>query len=159
MRERRITGRSICSVVVALALGGLVVTGCAKKNIQPDPVPPYKRSYSVYGKKYHPVDHARGYRERGLASWTGKEAQGRMTASGERYDFRALTCAHKTLPFGTILRVTNLGNNKTVLVRVNDRGPFKHGDGRIVDLSWSAANKLGLVEHGVSKVFVEALHK
>jgi rare lipoprotein A len=135
-----------------------IVAGCAKKSIPPDPVVPYKQSYSVHGKRYHPADHAVGYRERGLASWTGKGAQGRMTASGEAYDYRALTCAHKTVPFDTVLRVTRVDTGKIVLVRVNDRGPFKHGDGRIVDLSWAAAKKLGILEQGVTKVFVEALH-
>lgn len=130
---------------------------CAKKSIEPDPVPPYKDSYSVYGKKYHPRDEAFGYRERGLASWTGKSAQGRITASGEPYDYRALTCAHKTLPFDTILRVTNMANHRVVLVRVNDRGPFKYGRGRIIDLSWAAAKKLDMLEQGVTKVLVEVL--
>ncbi len=133
-------------------------SGCAKKTIPDDPVSPYKHSYSVHGKKYHPQEHAVGYRERGLASWTGKRAQGRMTASGEKYDYKAMPCAHKTLPFDTVLRVTNVANGRIVLVRVNDRGPFKHGDGRIVDLSWSAAKKLGMLEQGVTKVYVEALH-
>jgi rare lipoprotein A len=143
-------------VVSVLMLVGFSA-GCTKKSIPPDPVSPYKQSYSVHGKRYYPSDHAVGYGERGLASWTGKAAQGRMTASGEKYDYRALTCAHKTLPFDTILRVTQIDTGKIVLVRVNDRGPFKHGDGRIVDLSWAAARKLGILEQGVTKVFVEAL--
>ena len=131
---------------------------CAKKSISPDPVSPYGNSYSVYGKRYHPRQHAQGYRDTGLASWSGKQGQGRVTASGEKYDFRAMTCAHKTLPFDTVLRVTNLANTTMVLVRVNDRGPFKYGDGRIIDLSWNAAKKLGMLTQGVTRVRVEAVN-
>ncbi len=131
--------------------------GCSKKTISVDPVAPYTHSYSVGGKKYYLQEHAEGYRVRGLASWTGRKAQGRKTASGEPYDYRAMTCAHKTLPFDTILRVTHLANGKIVLVRVNDRGPFKYGDGRIIDLSWAAAKKLGMLNQGVTKVLVEAV--
>ena len=139
----------LCAVVLCVA--------CAKQSIPSDPVSPYEDSYSVYGKRYHPRQQALGYQDTGLASWSGKQGQGRVTASGEKYDFRAMTCAHKTLPFDTVLRVINLSNNKMVLVRVNDRGPFKHGDGRIIDLSWNAAKKLGMLAQGVTKVRVEAV--
>ncbi len=93
-----------------------------------------------------------------MASCAGRNGQGRVTASGEPYDFRAMTCAHKTLPFDTVLRVTNVANNRIVLVRVNDRGPFKYGDGRIIDLSFAAARKLGMRTQGVIKVRVEVVH-
>lgn len=143
--------------VLVMFCAMFLCSACAKKSIPSDPVSPYEDSYSVYGKRYHPRQQAQGYQDTGLASWSGKQGQGRVTASGEKYDFRAMTCAHKTLPFDTVLRVTNLSNKRTVLVRVNDRGPFKYGDGRIIDLSWNAAQKLGMLKQGVTKVRVEAV--
>jgi len=143
--------------VVFVLCAVLLISSCSKKSIPSDPVSPYEDSYSVYGKRYHPQQDAMGYRDTGLASWSGKQGQGRVTASGEKYDFRAMTCAHKTLPFDTVVRVINLSNNRMVLVRVNDRGPFKYGDGRIIDLSWNAAKKLGMLKQGVTKVRVEAV--
>jgi rare lipoprotein A (peptidoglycan hydrolase) len=90
----------------------------------------------------------------GIASWYGYEA-GNMTATGERYNARALTAAHKTLPFGTQVRVTNLRNGSTVVVRINDRGPFIRG--RIIDLSAAAAEAVGLTSTGVANVRVDVL--
>ena len=95
------------------------------------------------------------YSEVGIASWYGKPFHGRRTASGERYDMHALTAAHRTLAFGTRVRVVNLENGKTVVVRINDRGPFVKG--RIVDLSRRAADQLAFIEDGVVKVRVEVL--
>ncbi|HYF22809.1 MAG TPA: septal ring lytic transglycosylase RlpA family protein [Caulobacteraceae bacterium] len=91
----------------------------------------------------------------GAASWYGQAFQGRKTASGERFDMREMTAAHRTLPFGTRLEVTNLANGRTVVVRVNDRGPFSGG--RILDLSHAAAEKLGFVDQGAAKVAVRLL--
>jgi rare lipoprotein A len=91
--------------------------------------------------------------ERGLASYYARALQGRVTASGEAYDGRALTCAHRTHPFGSVLRVTELEGGRSVLVTVTDRGPFT--EGRVVDLSWAAARALGLLERGVAQVKVE----
>lgn len=91
----------------------------------------------------------------GLASFYAHKHHGRRTASGERYDMHALTAAHRSLPFGTDLRVTNLRNGRSVVVRVNDRGPYRKG--RIVDVSLAAARKLGLVSRGVARVKVEVL--
>ena len=88
--------------------------------------------------------------ERGLASWYGKPFHGRTTASGERYDMHALTAAHRTLDFGTRVRVERPGRGGAVIVRINDRGPFV--DGRIIDLSRAAAKKLGMIEAGVAEV-------
>ena len=90
-----------------------------------------------------------------MASYYGKSFAGRPTASGERFDPRALTAAHRDLPFGTRLRVTNLENGRSVTVRVNDRGPYAAG--RIVDLSWQAARELGMVDSGVARVRLEIL--
>ena len=93
--------------------------------------------------------------ERGKATWYGGKFQGRKTASGERFDKRALTAAHKTLPFGSVVRVTNLANQRSVVVRVNDRGPY--GKGRVIDVSEAAARKLRMINAGVVPVTVEII--
>jgi rare lipoprotein A len=89
----------------------------------------------------------------GLASWYGRDFHRKMTASGERYDMRDLTAAHRSLPLATVVRVTNLNNNRSVLVRINDRGPFAHG--RVIDVSRGAAELLGMTKVGVVPVRVE----
>jgi len=89
----------------------------------------------------------------GLASYYARALQGRRTASGTRYDGRAMTCAHRTHPFGTLLRVTDVESGKSVTVKVTDRGPF--APGRVVDLSWAAARALGILEQGLARVKVE----
>ncbi len=90
--------------------------------------------------------------ERGIASWYGPRFHGRRTASGERFDMRALTAAHKTLPFGTLVRVRHLGSGREVDVRITDRGPFRHG--RVIDVSQAAADALGMLDHGVNNVLL-----
>jgi len=95
------------------------------------------------------------YRERGIASWYGKKFHGQRTSSGEVYDMYAMTAAHPTLPIPSYARVTSLANNKSVVVRINDRGPFLHD--RIIDLSYVAAHKLGIVGKGSSEVEVESI--
>ena len=90
-----------------------------------------------------------------MASWYGKKFNGRLTASGKRFNMHAMTCAHKTLKFGTKLRVTNPDNNKSVIVVVNDRGPFIRG--RDLDLSYGAAKKIGMVKKGVGRVKIERI--
>lgn len=96
-----------------------------------------------------------GHEERGTASWYGTKFHGRFTASGERYDMHAMTAAHRTLPFGTIVEVTNLENRRRVRVRINDRGPFKKG--RVIDLSYAAARKLGMVRQGLARVRIRVI--
>ena len=91
----------------------------------------------------------------GMASWYGRELHGRKTASGERFDRHGLTAAHRTLKFGTRVRVTRLKTNRSVVVRINDRGPF--GKGRIIDVSEAAARELDMIEAGVTKVRVEVV--
>jgi rare lipoprotein A len=103
----------------------------------------------------HDID-PRGYNETGSASYYGAKHQGKRTASGERFDINSLTAAHRSLPFGTRLLVTNLGNDKSVEVRVNDRGP--HTRGRLIDLSRQAAQQLGMLGTGVAQVRVQALN-
>jgi rare lipoprotein A len=112
-------------------------------------------SYVVYGKRYYTLDSSKGYRERGQASWYGTKFHGKRTSSGEPYDLYAMTAAHKTLPLPTYVEVTNLDNGRSVIVKVNDRGPF-HGD-RIIDLSYTAATKLGFMSNGTGMVEVRAI--
>jgi rare lipoprotein A len=113
------------------------------------------RQYEVLGETYFVMNSAKGYKERGRASWYGTKFNGQRTSSGETYDMFAMTAAHKTLPLPTYVRVTNVGNGKSVVVKVNDRGPFHKG--RIIDLSYSAAVRLGILGEGSAEVEVEAL--
>jgi rare lipoprotein A len=112
-------------------------------------------SYAVYGVRYQPLNTAQGYRERGVASWYGKKFHGRRTSSGEAYDMYAMTAAHKTLPLPSYVRVRNLSNGRSVVVRVNDRGPFLHN--RVIDLSYAAAARLGIIGTGTGLVEVEGI--
>lgn len=112
-------------------------------------------SYEVFGKKYYVLDSADGFKERGVASWYGEKFHGRRTSSGEQYDMYRMTAAHKNLPLPTYVRVTNLKNGRSVTVRVNDRGPFVHN--RVIDLSYTAAARLGIIENGTGLVEIEAL--
>ena len=112
-------------------------------------------SYEVFGRRYHVLDSASGYRERGVASWYGEKFHGRRTSSGEPYDMYAMTAAHKTLPLPAYVRVTNLQNGKSVVVRVNDRGPFV--DNRLIDLSYAAAVRLEMTRAGTAMVEVESV--
>jgi len=95
--------------------------------------------------------------EVGLASYYARSLQGRRTASGTRYDGRAMTCAHRTHPFGTVLRVTDVESGRSVTVKVTDRGPF--APGRVVDLSWAAARALGILDQGLARVKVEPVER
>ena len=127
----------------------------------PDAVPvphngPYKAApYRVLGRNYTPMQDGRAYRETGLASWYGTKFHGQLTANGENYDLYGMTAAHKTLPLPSYVRVTNLDNQRSIIVRVNDRGPF-HSD-RIIDLSYAGAVKLGFAERGTGRVKVEGI--
>lgn len=111
--------------------------------------------YTVLGETYRVMTDERGYQSNGIASWYGKKFHGEKTSNGEIYDMYAMTAAHKTLPIPSYVRVTNLDNNKQVVVRVNDRGPFH--EGRVIDLSYAAASKLDYLKHGTAKVKVEAI--
>ena len=129
----------------------------------PEPVPkkePRSRygnpqSYSVWGKTYQVLPQADGYVAEGKASWYGQKFHGHRTSSGEPFDMYQFTAAHRSLPLPTYARVTNLDNGKSLVVRVNDRGPF-HED-RIIDLSWAAAVRLGIEQSGTGRVRVEAI--
>lgn len=133
------------------------VSGIPEPEVVAEPRSRYgnRSTYSVLGKKYHVMDQAEGYVEEGLASYYGKKFHGRRTSNMEVYDMYAFTAAHKTLPLPSFARVTNLDNGRSVVVRVNDRGPFHKG--RIIDLSYAAAVKLGITRAGTGRVEVRAL--
>lgn len=119
--------------------------------------PAHTKQYKINGKYYQPLASARGFSQKGIASWYGKKFHGRKTANGEIYDMYAMTAAHKTLPLGTWVRVHNLNNGRKIVVRVNDRGPFIRD--RIIDLSYKAAKKLKITGTGTAPVKIYALGK
>lgn len=129
----------------------------------PDAVPKYEKrtragnppQYEVYGKEYKVLTESTGYQKKGIASWYGTKFHGRKTSNGEVYDMYAMTAAHKTLPIPSYVRVTNLKNRRSAVVRINDRGPFH--DNRVIDLSYTAAVKLGIQKNGTGFVEVIAL--
>ncbi len=113
-------------------------------------------AYKVNGRTYEVMTTAKGYKERGLASWYGTKFHSKRTSSGKSYDLYGMTAAHKTLPLPTYVKVTNLNNGRSIVVKVIDRGPFH--EGRIIDLSYSAAAKLGYLPTGTAPVEVEAIN-
>lgn len=169
--QRCVTLHLTLLIVVAVALSGCGGGGIVSKprpdwgsEGPPDAVPKTEplsrygnpRSYIVFGKRYEVLDSSAGYAERGIASWYGKDFHGKRTSGGDTYNMYAMTAAHKSLPLPTYVRVTNLRNNRSAVLRVNDRGPF-HGN-RIIDLSYAAAYKLDLVRNGTGLVEVVALN-
>ncbi len=153
----------MCRIItVFILLIFFAVYGCAKAT--PYSSPPQKaksyktkrpKPYKIGRKWYQPLSHARNFKQKGIASWYGADFHGKKTANGEVYDMYAVTAAHKTLPLGTYVRVHNLENGKKIDVRINDRGPFVRG--RIIDLSYTVAKELGVVEKGTARVKIEAL--
>ena len=163
--------------IVGLAFALVILSGCATRWNEPAPPsntpstsseqrtasgelpksrygnPPV---YEVFGKRYFVMNSSLGYEEQGIASWYGKKFHGRKTSSGEVYNMYAFTAAHKSLPLPTDVRVTNRRNGKSIVVRVNDRGPFV--DGRIIDLSYAAARQLDMITDGTAPVDVVALN-
>ena len=113
------------------------------------------RPYAVLGREYVPATTLKPYSERGMASWYGRKFHGQKTSTGETYDMYAMTAAHPTLPLPSYARVTSIATGRSVVVRVNDRGPFLHG--RIIDLSYAAAHRIGIAQNGSGEVDVEAV--
>ncbi len=113
------------------------------------------KDYTVRGKRYKVLSDATNFSQTGIASWYGRKFHGHLTSNGEIYDMYSMTAAHKNLPLPTYMKVTNLANNKSVVVRVNDRGPFH--ESRIIDLSYSAAYKIDMLKTGTAKVKIEAI--
>ncbi len=140
------------SAAIFLVIASLALFGCAApaKKAAPESPPPVQDekprpgnvSYTVKGKKYFILSTAKGYDEAGLATWYGGRFHGRKTASGEIFDMNKLTAAHKTLPLGSRVSVENPQNGRSVIVRINDRGPFS--DTHIIDLSRAAARAIGM---------------
>ncbi|MDX8403475.1 MAG: septal ring lytic transglycosylase RlpA family protein [Mariprofundaceae bacterium] len=173
----------IISIAVLLALLPLLLSGCGKSHVNYSPSSRTQDSapspsvysshrstklpsghggyqkrgkpYKVAGHWYYPLATADGYNETGTASWYGTKFHGKKTANGERYDMYAMSAAHKTLPLPTMVRVTNLNNGRSIVVRVNDRGPFVKN--RVIDLSYAAAKTLGYDNVGTAPVRVEVL--
>ena len=173
--SRRQRAAAIATMAMA-AVAALLSAGCgqAVRDDGPPPVTPrsgeaaeptpraepYSRGgnppfYEVFGKRYYVLPSHHGYKEEGVASWYGKKFHGRHTSNGEVFDMYAISAAHKTLPIPTFARVTNLRNGKSVVVRINDRGPFVNN--RLIDLSYAAAQKLDMVRDGTTLVSVEAI--
>lgn len=112
-------------------------------------------NYEVFGNTYYVKDSSQGFQQKGIASWYGNKFHGKRTSSGEAYDMYAMTAAHKTLPIPVFVEVTNLDNNRKAIVKVNDRGPFH--EGRIIDLSYAAATKLGVAQKGTANVSIRVV--
>jgi len=149
----------------------LLLTGCTTKSYffpksssgyvtktyeTPGVITPTQKVYSINGKMYYPKKSVPiGWKQRGIASWYGPNFHGKYTSNGELYNMYAYTAAHKTLPMNTIVKVTNLKNKKSVVVRINDRGPFV--EGRIIDLSYIAGKQIGLDKSGIAPVVIEVI--
>lgn len=172
---RTIESTRACFAVLIVAAFSMLMSACTRQPVRPAPIPPEiektppapmpraeprSRSgnppfYEVYGKRYFVLNSSAGYAERGVASWYGKDFHGGKTANGEKYDMHAMTAAHKTLPIPCHVQVTNLRNGRSVIVRVNDRGPFVGN--RLIDLSFSAATQLDMIRDGTALVEVRAV--
>jgi rare lipoprotein A len=155
---------------LALSLLLLALAGCAGQPVRPPPAPPPAGDvprdepraksgnppfYEVFGRRYVVLETAEGYREQGVASWYGPDFHGKRTATGEIYDMHAMSGAHPTLPLPAWVRVTNLQNGRSVVIRLNDRGPFSKN--RIIDLSRAAAQELDMIRTGTALVEVQSL--
>ena len=152
-------GTMTARVLAALALV-FVLNSCSEKESHGGYTSEARRKatmrcYTVLGKTYKPTHVRVGTTMRGISSWYGPNFHGRYTSNGEIYNMYDYTAAHKTLPMNTIVKVTNLNNNKSVIVRINDRGPFVKG--RIIDLSYAAAKKIGLDVTGTAPVEIEVI--
>ncbi|MFC1626496.1 septal ring lytic transglycosylase RlpA family protein [Pseudomonadota bacterium] len=167
------------NIAVVVATAALLLSGCGKSHVNysdsgrdsaPSSYDPQRsgklpsgsggyrktgKPYKIAGHWYYPLATADGYNETGIASWYGTKFHGKKTANGERYDMYAMSAAHKTLPLPTLVRVTNLDNGRSAVVRVNDRGPFVKS--RVIDLSYAAAKSLGYDNAGTARVRVEVL--
>ena len=145
---------TIVTIAIRLILLCFFLAGC--QTLQPTSISqPIASTYHINGKTYRILASSKNYQEQGNASWYGRHFHKKRTTSGERYNMYHLTAAHKTLPFNTYVLVTNLANQKKVIVRINDRGPFTHH--RLIDLSYAAAKKIGMLGLGTTPVTVKAL--
>ena len=135
------------STLFTICLASILLVSCAhQQSNDPD-------HYVIRGKTYHVMKSAKNYKAKGIASWYGRQARNQKTSSGERYNRYAMTAAHTTLPLNTHIRVKNLSNGRSTVVRINDRGPFLSN--RLIDLSFAAAQKLGI--KGIAPVEIEVV--
>ena len=170
---------AVTGLLTGTLLAAVLFTGCSSRGLlepddaappapldvsnipnavpRPEPLSRYGNpaSYVVNGKRYYTMPSSKGYKERGIASWYGTKFQGKRTSSGEPYDYYGMTAAHRSLPLPTYVEVENLQNGRSVIVKVNDRGPFHQN--RIIDLSYTAAVKLGILGYGTGLVEVRAI--
>ncbi len=155
---------SVMRLLLVLIIASILAAGCSfgssGRSSDPSKGAKYKgprgtKPYSIRGKTYYPLLSAHGFSEDGIASWYGRDFHGKQTANGERYDMYGMTAAHKLLPFGTQVRVTNKTNGRSIVVRINDRGPFV--DNRVIDLTKTAADKLGMLGPGTAPVALQTL--
>jgi rare lipoprotein A len=163
----------IALIPFVLALGACTMIGSPGTVVPPEPDPASIRDvipsaeppaasgnmveYEQNGRTYRVLDWSFDYDERGIASWYGEQFHGRPTSSGEPFDMNQLSAAHRTLPLPSFVRVTNLTNGESVILRVNDRGPFADPGSRIIDVSYAAAIRLGMVRTGTANVRVQAV--
>ncbi|MGB0449871.1 MAG: septal ring lytic transglycosylase RlpA family protein [Porticoccaceae bacterium] len=165
--NRLILGLAVSGLFGCSSIPGMVEKDGAGKRIdtsvipnatpKPEPITKAgnKSPYEVFGKTYWVMPSNKGYKESGVASWYGTKFHGRLTSNGEIYNMYGMTAAHKSLPIPSYARVTNTENGRSIIVRINDRGPFH--DDRLIDLSFVGAMKLGYADKGTAKVLIEAI--
>ena len=156
MAERQFSFPRLLVNLSCLLLAAVLLAGCGSRDTswRKGGVPGSK-PYTVRGKTYYPLKSAHGFVEEGVASWYGPGFHGKKTASGERFNQYNISAAHKILPLGTEVRVTNLENHRSLILRINDRGPFV--DDRVIDLSRGAAQRLGVIGKGTARVRIQSL--
>lgn len=140
-------------ILCIFLMSALILSACGGKKSWRKGGTPGTKPYTIRGKTYYPLKSAHGFVEEGVASWYGPGFHGKKTANGERYNQYGMTAAHKILPLGTIVTVTNLDTRKSITVRVNDRGPFV--DDRVIDLSRKGAEQIGMIAKGTARVRIQ----
>ena len=146
--------KSLTSFVLTVLVLAVTIVSCSSASSRTYSHPT-QRPYVINNRVYYPLPSSYGFTETGIGSWYGNKFHGRKTSNGETYDMYGMTAAHKTLPMNTVLLVRNLENNREIVVRVNDRGPFVKN--RIIDLTYTGAQKLGILGRGTGKVSITAL--
>ncbi len=149
------TWRHCLTALLFCAVVCLALSGCGTREVPPGQGRGTTKPYTVRGVTYYPLASAEGFEQTGVASWYGPSFHGRLTSCGERYNQNELTAAHTILPFQTQVEVTNLHNGRTVVVRINDRGPFVKG--RVIDLSRAAASRINMIGPGTARVRLRVL--